>query len=60
MLFLRSLAHQAQIKRLQELLARKAEIEARMAEKLKHLRESYDAHSRDLERVISYKINTLK
>ncbi len=60
LILLSSSAHQEQLKRLQDLLARKAKIEKVMADRLKHLRETYHAHSLDLERVIHCKISTLK
>ncbi|KAF2854773.1 hypothetical protein T440DRAFT_496138 [Plenodomus tracheiphilus IPT5] len=54
-----SSAHEAQLKRLQELLAQKANIEAAMAKKLASLRADYDAHSQDLEAVLKRRIKEL-
>jgi hypothetical protein len=56
----RSLAHAAQLKRLQDLLKQKAKIELAMQAKLGALRSSYDAHSRDLESVLSARIRELE
>ena len=56
---LRSAAHEAQLIRLKELLDQKANIEAAMEAKLEALRSSYDAHSRDLESVLSTRIMEL-
>ncbi|KAH9860657.1 hypothetical protein J1614_011988 [Plenodomus biglobosus] len=54
-----SSAHKAQLKRLEELLAQKAKIEAAMAKKLASLRADYDAHSQDLEAVLNRRIKDL-
>ncbi|EAT89112.1 hypothetical protein HBI56_035900 [Parastagonospora nodorum] len=54
-----SAAHEAQLIRLKELLDQKANIEAAMEAKLEALRSSYDAHSRDLESVLSTRIMEL-
>jgi hypothetical protein len=48
------------MKRLKELLAHKAKIEAAMEAILTLLRGSYDAHSRDLETVLNRRIQELK
>ncbi|KAF2831954.1 hypothetical protein CC86DRAFT_365862 [Ophiobolus disseminans] len=55
-----SSAHSAQLKRLKELLNHKAKLEAQMEAKLTVLRADYDAHSRDVENVLSHKIRELK
>ncbi|CAO2649138.1 Nn.00g100870.m01.CDS01 [Neocucurbitaria sp. VM-36] len=53
-------AHQAQLRRLQELLGQKAKIEIVMSERLASLRADYYAHSRDLEAVIDRRLKELK
>ncbi|KAF1845821.1 uncharacterized protein K460DRAFT_430757 [Cucurbitaria berberidis CBS 394.84] len=55
-----SSAHEAQLKRLQELLGQKAQIEAAMSDMLASLRADYNAHSRDLEAVINRRTKELK
>ncbi|KAF1920155.1 hypothetical protein BDU57DRAFT_508304 [Ampelomyces quisqualis] len=55
-----SAAHQAQLKRLAELLNHKAKLEAAMDAKLLVLRASYAAHSRDVENVLHQRIKELK
>ncbi|KAH7072757.1 hypothetical protein BKA63DRAFT_49904 [Paraphoma chrysanthemicola] len=52
-------AHQAQMKRLTDLLAHKARLEQDMEARLTHLREIYDAHSRDVESVLKRRIKEL-
>ncbi|CBX90429.1 hypothetical protein IAQ61_001935 [Plenodomus lingam] len=54
-----SSAHEAQLNRLQDLLAQKANIEAAMSKKLSSLRADYDAHSQDLEAVLHRRIKDL-
>ncbi|CAI9635215.1 unnamed protein product [Alternaria burnsii] len=53
-------AHQAQLKRLQELLDQKAAIEIAMRKQLASLQKIYDAHSRDLEAVIDRRLREMK
>ncbi|KAH7077042.1 hypothetical protein FB567DRAFT_552602 [Paraphoma chrysanthemicola] len=55
-----SSAHQAQMKRLTDLLAHKARLEQDMEARLTHLREIYDAHSRDVESVLKRRIKELE
>ncbi|KAH8726317.1 hypothetical protein GQ44DRAFT_680007 [Phaeosphaeriaceae sp. PMI808] len=55
-----SLAHEAELKNLEMLLVHKAKLEGAMESKLKALRKSYDAHSRDLEMVLSRRLKELK
>ncbi|KAL1793309.1 hypothetical protein ACET3X_008291 [Alternaria dauci] len=52
-------AHQAQLKRLQELFDRKAAIETAMRRQLTSLQKIYDAHSRDLEAVIDRRLREM-
>ncbi|KAJ8106939.1 hypothetical protein OPT61_g9210 [Boeremia exigua] len=52
--------HTAQLKRLADLTAVKATIEAQMTTKLAHLRALYDAHSRELTSVVASRIKELK
>jgi hypothetical protein len=56
----RSTAHEAQLKRLQELLTQKANIEATMAKQLKSLKATYDAHSQDLQTVVDRRIKEMR
>lgn len=56
----RSAAHQAQLRGLQDLLAQKANIEAAMTKQLASLQKTYDAHSRDLETVITRQLQDMK
>ncbi|OAL53175.1 hypothetical protein IQ07DRAFT_677918 [Pyrenochaeta sp. DS3sAY3a] len=51
--------HQVQTKMLHDLLAQKANIEARMVEKLANLQASYDAHSRDLQLVLNSRVKRM-
>jgi hypothetical protein len=53
-------AHEAQLKRLQQLLKHKAKLEGAMEAKLTELRASYDAHSCDLQNVLNTRIRELK
>ncbi|EMD61881.1 hypothetical protein COCSADRAFT_183043 [Bipolaris sorokiniana ND90Pr] len=55
-----SAAHQAQLRGLQDLLAQKANIEAAMTKQLASLQKTYDAHSRDLETVITRQLQDMK
>jgi hypothetical protein len=55
----RSLAHQAQLKRLQELLVHKIKIEAAMAKELASLRTGYEAHAKDLQTCINRRTKEL-
>jgi hypothetical protein len=48
------------LQRLRDLLAYKARLERDMEARLTHLRESYDAHSRDVESVLNHRIKDLK
>ncbi|KAI8935793.1 hypothetical protein NX059_007313 [Plenodomus lindquistii] len=54
-----SSAHEAQLKRLQDLLTQKSIVEAAMAKKLATLRTDYDAHAQDLEAVLNRRIKEL-
>lgn len=56
----RSQAHQAQLNRLQDLLAQKAGIEDAMTKQLAGLQKTYDAHSRDLESVVNRRLKEMK
>lgn len=56
----RSSAHQAQLNRLQDLLAQKAGIEDAMTKQLVSLQKAYDAHSRDLESVLRRRLEEMK
>jgi hypothetical protein len=53
-------AHEAQLKRLQQLLKHKAKLEGAMEARLIELRASYDAHSCDLQNVLITRIRELK
>lgn len=56
----RSSAHRAQLERLQHLVAHKASIEAAMAKQLAGLKKAYDAHSRDVQSVVSRRLKEMK
>ncbi|KAL5117201.1 hypothetical protein ACEQ8H_004890 [Pleosporales sp. CAS-2024a] len=55
-----SAAHEAQLNRLEELLRHKVKVEGALEAKLEALCRSYDAHSRDLEKVFAARIKELK
>ncbi|EOA80739.1 uncharacterized protein SETTUDRAFT_99677, partial [Exserohilum turcica Et28A] len=55
-----SSAHRAQLERLQHLVAHKASIEAAMAKQLAGLKKAYDAHSRDVQSVVSRRLKEMK
>ncbi|EDU45495.1 predicted protein [Pyrenophora tritici-repentis Pt-1C-BFP] len=53
-------AHQAQLQRLQQLLAQKTSIEASMAKQLANLQATYEAHSYDVEMVLQRYMKEMK
>ncbi|KAI4618540.1 hypothetical protein J4E80_005142 [Alternaria sp. BMP 0032] len=55
-----SAAHQAQLKRLQDLLGQKINIEAAMGRQLASLQKIHNAHSRDLETVVERRLREMK
>ncbi|KAG9196388.1 hypothetical protein G6011_01509 [Alternaria panax] len=55
-----STAHQAQLKRLQELFDQKASIETAMRNQLTSLQKIFDAHSCDLETVVDRRLREMK
>ncbi|CAG5175556.1 uncharacterized protein ALTATR162_LOCUS10612 [Alternaria atra] len=55
-----STAHQAQLKRLQDLFDQKTSIETAMTRQLASLQKIYHAHSRDLEAVVDRRLREMK
>ncbi|KAI4624989.1 uncharacterized protein J4E87_005470 [Alternaria ethzedia] len=55
-----STAHQAQLKRLQDLVGQKINIEAAIGRQLASLQKIHNAHSRDLETVLERRLREMK
>ncbi|KAI4659488.1 uncharacterized protein J4E79_006020 [Alternaria viburni] len=55
-----SAAHQAQLKRLQDLVGQKINIETAMGRQLASLQKIHNAHSRDLETVLERRLREMK